>query len=170
VPLSIKTYRIENLKPEGQFIVFVLHLCHTVIMFAVTKPSSLMEHALLYRMNLGNMTTPEEVLPPLVCTIYVAVCCTPSQHNVYCFVLVSVGVSYVGWMWIANRRHSNSRQQTVVVNTEVMIRRLYSVVNSGAHLRLPVLTTAATVFPAENCSVLTDLHELNCLFLRMNAV
>jgi hypothetical protein len=40
VSLSIKIDHIENLKPEVQFIVFVLHPCHDIIMFAVTKPSS----------------------------------------------------------------------------------------------------------------------------------
>jgi hypothetical protein len=129
-------------------------LCHDVIMPAVTKPSSLMKHALLYRMNLGNMTTPEEALPPLGYRVHVAVFCTPSQRNIYCLELVSAGVSYVGWMWIVNRRHPNSREQTVVVNTEVMVRRLYIVVNNGAHLRFPVLTTTgASVFPAGRLSV-----------------
>jgi hypothetical protein len=99
---------------------------------------------------------PELVLPPLVYAIYsyVAVSCTLSQHNAYCFELVSTGVSYVGWMWIANKRHSNSRQQTVVVNTEVMVRSLYSVVNDGTHLRHPVLTREASVISARRLSVL----------------
>jgi hypothetical protein len=57
-------------------------------------------------------------------------------------------------MWIANKRHPNSRQQTVVVNTEVMVRRLYLVVNDGAHLRHPVLATEATVISARHLSVL----------------
>ena len=123
-------------------------------MFAVTKPSSLMKHALLYRMDLGNMTTPEEVLPPLGYRVHLAVLCIRSQHNIYCFELVSTGVPYVGWMWIVNRRHQNSREQTTVVNNEVMVGRLYSAVNNGENLRFPVLTTTgATVFPAGRLSV-----------------
>jgi hypothetical protein len=137
--LSIKNYRIENLKPEGQFIVPVLHLCHDVFMSAVTKPSPLMKHALLYKMNWVYMTTPEKVLPPLAYRVHVEVFCTPSQHNIYCFELVSTGVSYVGWMWVVNQRHPNIREQTVVVNTEVTVRRLYSVVNNREHLRSAVL-------------------------------
>jgi hypothetical protein len=112
------------------------------------KPSSLKKHALLYRMNLGNTTTPEEVLPPIGYRVQVAVFRTPSQRNIYCFELVSTGASYVGWMWTVNRRHPSSREERVVV------RRLYSLVNNGANLRFPVLTTSgATVFPAGRLSV-----------------
>ena len=77
-------------------------------MFAVTKPSSLMKHAVLYRMNLGNMTTPEDVLPPLGYRARVAVFCTPSQHNSYCFELVSAR-RVVCWMDV-DRQQTSPKQ------------------------------------------------------------
>lgn len=107
---------------------------------------------------------PEEVFPPLGYTVHVANSCRRSQHNIYCFGLVGTRVLYAGYpvgicCGISDRSRDcqrtspNSREQTVLWDTEVLVRRLYSVVTTETLLRLQYLPQEPLVTRSRHGSV-----------------